>query len=117
MVVGAETTAPPAPRMPGDVGAAVAEADAPDAPMRVTSACRSATPRGRGLTPTAVGMGGSPPAKRPTARTAADVPPAPSRKMTMQEVAHSLQHLMAQATRHDVDLRDADRPRGPRQAD
>ena len=31
----------------------------------------------------------------------ATVPPAPSREMTLQEVPHSLQHLMAQAT-HDT---------------
>ena len=63
MVVGADTTAPPASDMPGDMGAAAgAEAVAPDAPMRETSARRAATPRGRALPPTAVGAGGSPPA-------------------------------------------------------
>ena len=102
MVVGADTTAPPASDMPGDMGAAAgAEAVAPDAPMRETSARRAATPRGRALPPTAAGAGASPPAKRPTARVVAEVPPAPGREMTMQEVTHTLQHLMAQAT-HDT---------------
>ena len=102
MVVGADTTALPASDMPRDMGtAAGAEAVAPDEPMRETSARRAATPRGRALLPTAVGAGGSPPAKRPTARVVAEVPPAPGREMTLQEVTHTLQHLMAQAT-HDT---------------
>ena len=68
--------------------------------MRTTSARRAGTPRGRVAPPTDIGMG-SPPAKRSAARVNAEVPPAPSREMSMQEVTHTLQHLMAQAA-HDT---------------
>ena len=96
MVVGAETIAP----FDGMLAAVAQAAGVPDVPMQETSRRRSATPRGRALSP-AVGTGGSPLAKRPQQRITAEVPPAPNREMTMQEVTHSLQHLMAQAT-HDT---------------
>lgn len=67
---------------------------------RATSARRAGTPRGRAAPPTEGGSG-SPPAKRSAARVSAEVPPAPSREMSMQEVTHTLQHLMAQAA-HDT---------------
>ena len=96
MVVGAETIAPS-----DEMPAAVAQAaGVPDVPTQETSRHRSATPRGRALSP-AVGTGGSLLAKRPQQRITAEVPPAPNREMTMQEVTHSLQHLMAQAS-HDT---------------
>ena len=101
MAVGANTTAASVPPASNTPGAASAEPIAPDALMRATSARRAATPRGRAVPATEVGMGGSPPDKRPAARVAADVPPAPSREMMLQEVTHSLQHLMPQAT-HDT---------------
>ena len=105
VVVGPDTTAPPASDMLGDMGAAAgADAVAHDAPMRETSARRAATPRGRALPRTAVSAGGAPLAKRPTARVVAEVPPAPGREMTMLEVTHTLQHLMAQATRDTTQI-------------
>ena len=97
MAVGAETIAP----ADGMLAAVAQAAGVPDAPMHETSRRRSATPSGRALSPTAVGTGGSPLAKRPQQRITAEVPPAPNREMTMLEVTHSLQHLMAQAT-HDT---------------
>jgi hypothetical protein len=87
--------------MPGAVAQAAGQAAAVhDVPMQETSRRRSATPRGRALSP-AVGTGGSPLAKRSRQRITAEVPPAPNREMTIQEGTHSLQHLMAQAT-HDT---------------
>lgn len=103
MVVGAETSGalgsvatPPAPAG----GACVSSNEMQDAMMRATSARRAGTPRGRAAPPTEAGLG-SPPAKRSAARVNAEVPPAPSREMSMQEVTHALQHLMAQAA-HDT---------------
>ena len=93
MLVGADTTVATVPPAAAGMGIDVAVPIAPDALMRATSARRAGTPRGCAVPAT----GGFPPAKRPTARVAAEVPPAPSREMTMQEVTHSLQHLMAHA--------------------
>ena len=102
MVVGADATVASVPPAvpPAPAGGASSAAEAQDALMRSTSARRAGTPRGRAAPPSDVGVG-SPPAKRPAARVNAEVPPAPSREMTMQEVTHTLQHLMAQAT-HDT---------------
>ena len=102
MVVGAVPTAADGTPAAAAQVPAIDVGNAPAAPMQGTPARRAETPRGRALSPTVVGTGGSPRSKRPVPRTAAAVPPAPGREMTMQEVTHSLQHIMAQQT-HDTE--------------